>query len=380
MTKNNNTTKIAYLLEYPIDLPGGAQMSTESLCRGLLEYSNSGNDRFEIVVVCPKLLSKKKEEYPFTIREYPMGEKRIPNLLIRAKAFKKIIKEEKPDIVHVQMPESLITYGIARIKGPKLIFTDRGLFYGYRSHSMFLMKRILKKADRMLVTTDFNRKMWMENTSIRPIDKVANTISEKFTLYDDSKRTISDDDNRLTLGLAGRICEEKNWPFAVSLIKKIHDAGVDFKVKLVLSVFENGDDIKVRDTVCGIENAIGKDNLEFHQDFNQKQMSDYYYGVDIFLMTSRFESFGKAAVEAMSRKCAVISTDVGGLSEVIGKKENLYSEKDPMPAVEYVKKADSDRDFLKSEQEFFFKRYIDNFSQDKCLNDHIKIYKELKGE
>ena len=38
-----------------------------------------------------------------------------------------------------------------------------------------------------------------------------------------------------------------------------------------------------------------------------------------------FESFGKAAVEAMSRKCAVLSTTVGGLKEVIGKEENLYT-------------------------------------------------------
>lgn len=62
-------TKVIYLLEYPIDLPGGAQMSTESLCEGLIPTE------FEPIVICPELLKKKKEDFPFRIITYPMGEK-----------------------------------------------------------------------------------------------------------------------------------------------------------------------------------------------------------------------------------------------------------------------------------------------------------------
>lgn len=377
--------KIAYLLEYPIDLPGGAQMSTQSLCQGLVEYSKGSSFiKYEPVVICPELLKKQASDYPFRIITYPMGEKRISNLLMRRKAFSKILKEEKPDIVHIQMPESLITYGICGMKaskkgGPKLVFTDRGLFYGYRKHSMMLMKHTLKKADLMLTTTEFNRKMWLEGTKIRPIDKIANTISDKFAPYDEKIREqrYKERGSRLTLGLAGRICEEKNWPFAVKLIELMAKAGISFDVRLVLSVFEKGDDEKVSFIVDGIKNAIGREHLHFGQDYTQEQMQDYYYDVDIFLMTSQFESFGKAAVEAMSRGCAVLSTDVGGLSEVISKKENLYTEDTPQLAVDYVRKAAADSSFLKAEQEFFLNRFRDNYSQDKCISDHIAVYEQL---
>lgn len=370
---SENKPIIAYLLEYPLDLPGGAQMSTESLCMGLVE-----NGEFEPVVVCPHLLNKKPSDYPFRVITYDMGEKRIRNLLIRIGAFRRILGGLKPDIVHIQMPESLITYGLCfrrsgKHGGSKLIFTDRGLFYGYRKHSMTLMQMTLKRADLMLTTTEFNRQMWLEGSRVRPIEKVANTISEKFTEFDPVLRGVPGE--MLTLGLAGRICEEKNWPFAVSLIKRIAEAGVKFKVDLVLSVFEKGDDEQVRMIVDGISEAIGPENLSFHQDFSQQEMQQYYYGVDIFLMTSRFESFGKAAVEAMSRGCAVISTEVGGLPEVVGRKENLYTEKTPEKAVEYIKHADEDREFLRAEQEYFLARFRDNFSQDRCLRDHLEIYR-----
>lgn len=368
--------KIAYLLEYPLDLPGGAQMSTQSLCTSLL------GTRYEPLVVCPHLLKKKPGDYPFRVVTYDMGEGRLSNLMKRKKAFKRIIDSEKPDIVHIQMPESLITYHIAGIRsekqgGPALIFTDRGLYFGYRPHTMILMKAALKRARVLLTTTEFNRRLWKEGSSLKRIEKISNTISESFDSFDPQKREKTAGEQSFTIGLAGRICEEKNWPFAVRLIEMMAEKGLKFRVSLVLSVFEKGDDEKVRSIVEGISAAIGKENLEFHQDYTQDEMQEYYYGVDVFMMTSRFESFGKAAVEAMSRGCAVISTDVGGLSEVIGRPENLYTEDNADRAVDYIRRASTDKAFLEAEQRYFYDRYRSCFSRETCLAEHLKIYDEI---
>lgn len=361
--------KVMYLLEYPIDLPGGAQMSTESLCEGL-----TGTE-FEPVVVCPKLLKKEKEAYPFRIMEYPMGEKRIRNLWMRLWAFFRMIRREKPEIIHIQMPESLITYGILRgfgcFRGIRLIFTDRGLFYGYRRHSMAAMKFALRHVDAMLTTTQFNRRLWENGSSIRPVRVVANTVSNAFGEYDPSRRNHPG----FVLGFAGRVCEEKNWPLAVRLVRMVKEAGVDCQVEIVMSVFGPGDMDVVEETVGGMKQALGEENVRSHLDYSQKQMSDFYYGVDIFVMTSQFESFGKAAVEAMSRKCAVVSTDVGGLSEVIGRTENLYQAEYPEKAVAYIKNLWQDSRKRKEDQEYFYRRYREEYSQEKCLADHLKIYR-----
>lgn len=360
--------KIVYLLEYPIDLPGGAQMSTESLCRGLLTKTG-----FTPIVVCPELLSKSKTDYPFEIITYPMGERRIKNLLIRIKAFKKILRNLDADVIHIQMPESLITYGLAFpfAKKDRVIFTDRGMYFGYRKHSLMLMKWVLKSCEVMLTTTDLNRKLWLDNTNVRPIKKVANTIDEKFSKYDDDKKL----HKGFVLGFAGRICEEKNWPLVNVICKSCKEAGIDIIADVVMSTYEAGDELVVKAVCDGLVNDLGSENVRTHFDFTQEEMSEYYYGVDVFVMTSRFESFGKAAVEAMSRKCAVVSTDVGGLSEVIGKDENLYTEDNIEKCVNRIKELYNDRELLISEQEYFYNRYRDNFSQDRCLKDHCDIYK-----
>ncbi|MCR4908564.1 MAG: glycosyltransferase family 4 protein [Lachnospiraceae bacterium] len=365
--------KILYLMEYPIDLPGGAQLSTRAICDPL-----SKEGEYEIVVVCPELLKSKKSDYAFRVETYPMGEKRLPNLRLRIKAFREIIAAEKPSLIHIEMSESLITYGFIRRHFPLLpyIYTDRGMYFGYRLRSRLFMMPVLKRAAALVTTTEKNATLWREHTAIRPVETIPNTISPLFETFEPEKKKTS---GKLVIGFAGRVCEEKDWDAVPELVRELKKAGIDFFVDLVLSVFEPGDAEVVEKLCGGLREIMGAENFRYRQDLSQEEMSDYYYGVDLFVMTSRFESFGKAAVEAMSRKCAVLATAVGGLPEVVGKEEALYDKEEPSGFVEAVRRFAGDREALMKEQSFFLERYRSLYKSDRYVSRHKELYKRILG-
>ncbi len=463
--KNNNkpdgSRKVVYLMEYPIDLPGGGQMSTRTLCEGIIAgaeemiRSEERPDRrdlkitpkrtvcrqtgaeemhdpertiWEPVVICPALLTHKAEDYPFRILEYKALENRedalIPRLINfagRIRHFARLIRQEKPDLIHVSMSESLLTYGFSRLlpglsKYP-FIYTDRGLCYGYRRHTKLLMRAILKRSEGMICTTQYNKNLWVKEEMIRSekrpdrhdlkimpkrtickqigaekmirsekrllnITVIPNTISEVFSRYEEGKRELmrkrfglSKED--FVIGFAGRISEEKDWGFVPVLVKALKEAGVSFKVALVISVYEKQDTAIAAEIRKGITDSIGGDALIYMQDLSQEEISDYYYMLDVFVMSSMFESFGKAAVEAMSRKCPVVSTSVGGLKEVVGKEENLYTKNDLSRFTDRIKRLSEDKDELERDREFFYQRYLDNYTLKKHIQKHVALYDDI---
>lgn len=379
-------------------------MSTQTLCEGICAYSfgDLSSYIFDVVdetydyvpvVACPNLLGAKKEDYPFEIVMYQSDENRelskfsrIKNFVSRIDSFRRIIKRVQPDIIHVSMSESLISFGFLRVLGMfsdiPFVYTDRGLCYGYRKHSKICIKMTLNKAARMLTTTQFNKNLWLKENLNCDITVIPNTISPAFDYFDSHKREemrnkYEVEKGEFVIGFAGRISEEKDWDFAPVFVENLVQAGIKVKVALVLSVYEDKD----AEIVAGIKNkiieSVGEENLIYMQDLSQKEISDYYYLVDAFIMTSSFESFGKAAVEAMSRKCVVLSTGVGGLKEVIGKSENIYEKDRPQDYIEKIKEYMTNENVLESDREYFYERYKGNYTKETNVVSHIRLYKEI---
>ena len=386
---SDNRKTILFLMEYPIDLPGGGQESTKTLCAGL-----ASDGSFEPVVACPHLLSTSQSDYPFRIVTYHSDEnrelskvRRVTNFLARIRHFAKIIREVSPDLIHVSMSESMVTYSFLRVPGLfasiPFVYTDRGLCFGYRKHSMTVISAGLKRAARLITTTHYNAGLWRSKTET-PVTVIPNTISRAFDSYDPDGRTVARKKYGIpcgmpVIGFAGRISEEKDWGKVPGVVRALHDAGLKFKVALVMAVYEERDAFIVQSVRDGIVEVIGKDNLIYMQDLDQEAIAAYYYLVDIFIMTSCFESFGKAAVEAMSRKCIVLSTAVGGLPEVIGNEDDLYDMNDLEKLAERVRYFTDDPDAAGREREMFYDRYAANYTIDRNVEGHIRLYRQILG-
>ncbi len=80
-----------------------------------------------------------------------------------------------------------------------------------------------------------------------------------------------------------------------------------------LLLLGDGPERPFAESIC--RDCIAMDNIKFLG--KQEQMEDILPIADLFLLTSEYESFGLAALEAMAAEVPVISTNAGGLPEIV---------------------------------------------------------------
>jgi glycosyltransferase involved in cell wall biosynthesis len=105
--------------------------------------------------------------------------------------------------------------------------------------------------------------------------------------------------------------------------------------------------------------------------------ADWLSAMDIFMMTSEFEGLPLALLEAMSCSCAVISTNAGGIKEVIRhEKDGMLTNLHDWPLfMAYLNKLILNEDQRMSLAAFGRQRVIDQFSIQRMVHELESVYK-----
>lgn len=141
---------------------------------------------------------------------------------------------------------------------------------------------------------------------------------------------------------------------------------------LVCCGYGNSDDME---RICSLVKLYSIENNTRILGYQENAMS-YLMASDILLIASQeFESFGLTAIEAMKCHKPVVSTDTGGLKEVINNSEGgfLFDCKDVNGYTECLINMLENSDLIYSQGELGYKRYQRYFSIDKMTN----AYQEL---
>ena len=119
----------------------------------------------------------------------------------------------------------------------------------------------------------------------------------------------------------------------------------------------------------GLENRVKFTGL-------QTNVKPYFSAMDIFMMSSSFEGLPIALLEAMSMECAIVSTDAGGIKEVIrNKQDGLICEVD-----EWTKLSDLCQILIDEPEKLYHykraarERAVNSFSLNKMVNSLEEIY------
>ena len=171
--------------------------------------------------------------------------------------------------------------------------------------------------------------------------------------------------------------EVKNWDLSIEIIKKLILENIDINIFCAFSTYLDEDKIKIKEYEEKYISLLGKDKVEIYINLDKNEMIDFYSKLDIFILTSSFESFGRTAIEAMACYCCVLGTNIVGLKEVIGSKKYLYELDNINNCIKIIKNLSKNRKQLEYEKQYFYNRYKKYFSLEKVVKEYEKLYKTI---
>lgn len=114
--------------------------------------------------------------------------------------------------------------------------------------------------------------------------------------------------------------------------------------------------------------------LHFHGIISQSAVYDLMRRSDVFCVPSHREALGVANIEAIALGCAIVSTNVGGIPEVLNNRENgwMVPPNDPESLATALHEAISNSE-LREKKSQAGQRSLHRFSTETMFNDFIKI-------
>lgn len=258
--------------------------------------------------------------------------------------IKKIIKEFKPDIVHTHASKAGAIGRLAAIscKVPVIIHT----FHGHVFHSYFgklktnfykLIERYLAKKSTVIIAISNKQKIELSDIfAIAPKEKIhvvpLGFDLTKFTINKEQNRKefrekYNLSDNQLAIGIIGRLAPIKNHSLFIEAIAHLKANGIKN-----IKAFIIGDG----DTKQAIEESCRVNKVTYS--FNPKDDVDVIFtswitnidwalhGLDIVVLTSLNEGTPVSIIEAQAAGKFVVSTNVGGIEDVLHPECGLLSD------------------------------------------------------
>ena len=245
--------------------------------------------------------------------------KSIANMLEKGN-IKRYLKKEKFDIVHNNSISSFLVAECAEELGMKVIWHFREFLeedHGLTISKLYHPEKLINKANVGIAISSSILDKYQKKYTL-PIQLIYNGIEyadfwcERDILV---RKTIS-------VAVIGRVCEGKNQLEVVKALLWLNDHGINnIELHLIGEKEEHSEYYKKIVGYLGAEAETIKERVYF--DGVIPEIASEYKKLDIVIVPSVSEAFGRVAVEAMYSGCYVIGANTAGTVEVLNKK---YSE------------------------------------------------------
>ena len=264
--------------------------------------------------------------------------KRKPNFFSDKKALKKlkeIIKEYKPDIVHTHASKAgaLGRKAAFDCSVPIVLHT----FHGHVFHSYFgkvktflfkfIEQQLAKRSTGIIAISDIQKQELTETYKICSKNKVK-VIPLGFDLdkfrqnKTENRKKIRDQygfqEEVVVIAIIGRLAPIKNHDFFLEIVKKVCE---NRKKNVAFLIVGDGE---LKDPISKNVNQMKQEGIDIRMTSWVKNINEFNAGMDIICLTSNNEGTPVSLIEAQASGVPVISTDVGGVRNIVNNGETGF--------------------------------------------------------
>ena len=294
--------------------------------RNSIIYNNVEDN--EYVIVCGK-----DDKHQLVIRngievkEYPISLFRSLNPLNDLKALMeavKIIRKEKPDVIHCHSAKGgIIGRTAGWITGVKTFYTPHAFSYlctpsRLKRWVFMTIERLTRFKTYVLACSESEQEMaikevgYSKEHALAWHNAVPDSSLERGKMVDISEPYAC---------YIGRPCYQKNPLFLLDVIKKVKDRGCNLKFILLGVGYHSPelDAMKAKMHDLGLEDSIRLEPWINHADCQEFVRKSLFY-----ISTALYEGLPLAIIEAMANGKAIIASDVVGNKDCVRNGENGY--------------------------------------------------------
>ncbi len=311
------------------------------------------------------------------------------------KKIREIIREFQPDVVHTHASKAgaLGRQAAIKEKVPVILHT----FHGHVFHSYFgkvkttfyktVERKLARKSTRIICISNKQKEEIGSIHKICPPEKI-----EVIPLgFDLSKFNSGKEENRkqvrseynlkegeIAVAIIGRLAPVKDHDFFLNVIENLPKSAIEKSKFFIVGDGELKEEIEAR--VKELNKKLGSERILMTSWIND--IDRFNAGMDIIALTSKNEGTPVSLIEAQASGTPVISTDVGGVQDIIdeGKTGFIIEKNDLNSYVQKLSEMIEDKKMLENMSQNGWEFVREKFSYTRLCADMEKLYKKLLSE
>lgn len=349
---------------------GGAEVFVRDLC---VELKVQGHDcAIAYLSSCEDLGANTDFEREYLasldsagVGHFEVGHRSRTNPLLGAARLRRAIRSFRPAIVHLHLVRAVLIRSLCALRVPT-VFTWHNTVFTFHPSAFVLINQVV---DRYIAICSLSQKLLSERTT-KGITKIYNGIPASRIHFAGVRRPAGP----LNIISVGNLTRQKNYCRLIRVAARVRDAlGAEDNCPKFTIIGQGSEDSRLRD-------LIRQNRLDEHVVLlgMRSDIDDLMSGSDAYLLTSDYEGFPIALLEAMRSGLPIIASDVGGVNEIVRPGENGYliSPDDEDAFVARLVELSADRQLLTQMSAGASKR-IGEFLIDESARRHVAVYASL---